>query len=365
MAKSKVKAQLFMQYAASFDAMGGTAWLDEKERAGIKADEAKDDESQQAIIYRKIARVGKSITKDIDDVNIESAIGQTPLDWAVYFCLSDVAHKIIEAGGDINHINPLEQAPYIKSLCARPYTKASQVQLVIDLNADINAGDHEGYSPITHAIWNQRDDLIKLLVAARADIDRVQPKTEKSYLMELLSKEANTKDEHVVITVKNGANVHAEDEYGHRAAEWAMFRMFPKALESILEANGDINRENPKQAGLTYLGQVGTRVLKDGNKEQESILKFIVEHKANVNKPVLGGNTIFELAMTQDKTDLLKAIVASSTFKSNAPLSSGLTPHAWAEAEGMDDLVRIMDQFHPCDTELSGAGVYDAAAGSG
>lgn len=320
MAKSPIKAQLFMQNAASFDNMGGPSQL-----AQLGREEFKDNDSDIAQLHQRVIASGNRITP-ADEVNIENASGQTPYDWAVYLELLDIARNIVAAGGNANHINPHTGRTYLMDLTLRPHATQKQINTAI----------------------------------------------------------------------ASGSNVKAEDQHGHTAMEWSIFGQNHMALTSILEANADINRVNPKQSGLTYTAQLVYRIT-ELKMPQESQLKFALDHGADANTKIgdhsifsfafikkapqimnmiaaahgfdintkIGGQTVFEFAMSTSNKDLAKAVASNPTFNPHAALDSGLKPHDWAKAEDMDDLVQTMDQFHPFDAQVGGADGYGAAAGGG
>ena len=117
----------------------------------------------------KINNVIRLLARDPQLVNAYAADGFQPLGLACYFGHLETAEYLIKAGAPINFAsrNGLKAAP-IQSAAAAGHEKI--VQMLLQLGADPNIREGNGYTPLHAAAQNKDIDMIHTLIYGGADL---------------------------------------------------------------------------------------------------------------------------------------------------------------------------------------------------
>ena len=113
--------------------------------------------------------------------NIRAKIGRasTPIFNAVRHGDPTIGELLIEAKADSNapcgYLDDLDNFESTPLHIAVQHPDAAVVQLLCRASADVNAMDFGGDTPLTSAACEQHHDAVRLLVAARANVDHAAP----------------------------------------------------------------------------------------------------------------------------------------------------------------------------------------------
>ena len=145
------------------------AYHDEPEIASYLADKTVAISIFEASATGKINNVIRQLARDPQLVHAYAEDGFQPLGLASYFGHLDLARYLIKAGAPINSPsrNGLKAAP-IQSATAAGHEKI--VQMLLQLGADPNIREGNGYTPLHAASQNKDIDMIHTLIYGGADL---------------------------------------------------------------------------------------------------------------------------------------------------------------------------------------------------
>lgn len=145
------------------------AYHDEPEIASYLADKTVAISIFEASATGKINNVIHQLARDPQLVHAYAEDGFQPLGLASYFGHLDLARYLIKAGAPINSPsrNGLKAAP-IQSATAAGHEKI--VQMLLQLGADPNIREGNGYTPLHAASQNKDIDMIHTLIYGGADL---------------------------------------------------------------------------------------------------------------------------------------------------------------------------------------------------
>ena len=113
------------------------------------------------------------------DIAARNEGGFTPLHAAAYVNSVDIAERLLDMGGDIHDrenkagVSPLN--------VASEEGQADVVRLLIERGADVEAGDRNGYTALTRALWRGHEEVVMLLHRAGAKCQPVEILDEPAY----------------------------------------------------------------------------------------------------------------------------------------------------------------------------------------
>jgi ankyrin repeat protein len=286
------------------------------------------------------------------NVNAKDSVGRTPLHFAIVHNNVSALIYIISRSANINVEDmfghtPLHLAAYFDT--TDTHVEASFLHLLSDKykdNLDVNAQDHEGYTPLDLARnENKRDELRKrsgkkgeeLTNSPSQDIDHsailasiptltppviVQQKLSVSTAQspaDIFDAAANGTVQDVRHIIELGTDVRAKNEFGETALHQAAFKNSNvEVLKYLISQGADVNAKN--NYGVTPLHQAAL-----GNSNVE-ILKTLVDQSAEVNtKNQFGATPLHHAAQGNPNAKILEYLISQGADV-NAKDNNGKTP---------------------------------------
>lgn len=124
-----------------------------------------------------------------------------------------------------------------------------QILQLLDMGADVNAKDKEGWSPLLNALGMNHFQAAEILIAAGADVNYKLPTSpfDKTPLMKAASVGSLSM---VEILLSKGAAVNAKREDGTTALIFAASGGHLAVVQKLLTAGADIHARNTEQGAL-------------------------------------------------------------------------------------------------------------------
>ncbi len=203
-----------------------------------------------------------------------------------------------------------------------------QVQQLLKKKTDVDVYDQNGWSPLHWAVYKGNLNIVKLLIAYKANI-HIRPKkafmlfidgnfyygNEKSTPLHIASNMGHTKI--VVLLVQKGADLNAKDKYNITPLHGACYGGHTKTAKVLIQKGADLNAKNkigstPLEVASRFghtqivklLIQKGADVHGSGKDDwtplhfalNAEIAKMLIDRGANVNAKSLRGWTPLHVA---------------------------------------------------------------------
>ncbi|MGC5325199.1 ankyrin repeat domain-containing protein [Brevibacillus sp. SYSU BS000544] len=167
----------------------------------------------------------------------------------------------------------------------------------IEQGVDINARNKQKRTAILIAAMNEQYEAVEYLISAGADIDLQDQTCFNPFLWGCI----NGKLELVKIMIKANANVELLSRFGGVGLTPASEKGHVEVVRELLTTT-DINVNHTNFVGWTPL--IEAIILNDGGERQQTIIKLLIEHGANVHMTDEYGVTPLELARRKGYTEI-------------------------------------------------------------
>ena len=165
--------------------------------------------------------------------------------------------------------------------------------------ADVNAIDHEGNTPLHHAVYNDQTEIIRLLIDKGAEVNgkRKAANNEKG-VAPLHTATWRSTIETMELLIDNGADVNMKRADGAIALHYAVWFGLKEKAEFLLSKGSDVKARDGNNEGATPLH---VAVWKSPN---NGIVELLIENEADVNDKNNSGETPLDWAIKFDETDI-------------------------------------------------------------
>jgi cytohesin len=318
-----------------------------------KVQQAKNTESLfEAAKKGDIEQVRKLITAGVD-VNAKDKKGQTPLHFAARHGHEQIARLLIARGADVN-VNMAGES-WTPLLDAASTGQTKLVKLLLQKGAKVDVGDDYGYTPLYYAIWSEDQEMVRMLIAAGADVN--SPPNERDPYNPLFyvvwMRDANL----VRAFIDAGADVNYKDKDGWTPLHYAISAVgvdvaklfvgidvtIPDLHKAAFEGNLDKVRQLVESGTEVDTGDdLGWTAsywgLSAGHKD---VFVYLLSQGADATTKTNGGRTLLHQASKAGFTDIVNRLIAKGADV-NVKDKEGETPLQHAASEGHKEVVKLL-----------------------
>ncbi|OPA73532.1 hypothetical protein BVG16_28300 [Paenibacillus selenitireducens] len=174
----------------------------------------------------------------------------------------------------------------------------------LEQGVDINARNKQKRTAILVAAMNDQLDAVEFLVQAGANVDLQDETCFNPFLFGCI----NGKLELVKMMIKANANVELLTRFGGVGITPASEKGHVEVVRELLTTT-DINVNHTNICGWTPL--IEAIILNDGGEKQQTIIKLLIEHGANVHMVDKYGVPPIELARSKGFTEIENILLAA------------------------------------------------------
>lgn len=241
---------------------------------------------------------------------------------------------------------------------------------MLDKRVNMNLKDEDGYTALSHAASNGHTDIVRLLIAEKADVNtknnsykdysNAGSREYYSYCTEtpLMLAAKNGHVEIVRMLIDAGANVNARNTYNATALMYAVQKSNFEIVRLLVQAQADVNAKTLNNSsretesneygiiengynGAYYGESVLMKACRVGNLQ---IVEFLVDSKANVKDVDARGSTTLIMASYHGHTELVKYLISKRVQINahNIKSGSGATALMFAAEKGYTEVVALL-----------------------
>ena len=171
-------------------------------------------------------------------------------------------------------------------------------------DADINALDHEGNTPLHYAVYNDQTEMIRLLIDKGAEVNRKRKgANHEDGVTPLHTATWRSTIETMELLIDNGADVNMKRTDGAIALHYAVWFGLKEKTEFLLSKGSDVKARDGDNNGATPLHEAVMRSPNNG------IIELLITNKLDVNNMDDSGKTPLDWAIKYDQpetADLLR-----------------------------------------------------------
>ena len=198
--------------------------------------------------------------------------------------------------------------------------------------ASPDAVDKDKHSALLLAIYNNRPEMLKELIAAKANLNVIWPENNLSPVLLAIFKKS---PEMAKMLVDAGADVKAVDKDGLNALWWAAESEYSELGVAVAKAGADPNHADSDN-GYTPL-------ITTAENGDAALAQAIINAKANLNIQDKNGLTALIWASQKGHADVVKALLAGGA-DSKITDSKGFNALHAAASEGKTEAVQVLIQ---------------------
>jgi ankyrin repeat protein len=315
--------------------------------------------SKRLDIARRLIEAGADVNKAG-----EMGMGVRPLHWAALWGDKDMVERLLKAGADVRQTVPggedLGRTALTMAAEGGRGSSGEVVDLLIKAGADINHQTEQlGYTPLMYAIQlnslYKAQDLVRRLLAAGADTT-LTDKEGKTALD--LAQEKKYRD---IVSLLGGESLPIEETAGYESEEEkSPFQIFIAGQTEVKSKLKDKRRKADLldavraedlsavkalvEAGvnLNEYGEYDTPLATAAQKGYDSIVDYLLQAGAEVDKANRVGNTPLLIAINENHPSIVNKLI-----KAGAKVNAGVTPQGYtpliaAAMGGNDAIVKLL-----------------------
>jgi ankyrin repeat protein len=286
------------------------------------------DDIQNFIIWDDLAKVKELLKANPGLVNRKDSDGWTPLHYAIAYNQKDIIELLVADGAE----------PSIQEAAA--IGDPARVKALLTANLDlINGQDADGCTALHYAIQYGHKNIVKLLLAANADVNGRQGSDSTAWLgrqgasnTPLLDAAWGDDEDIAELLLAKNAEVNGTDDDGLTALHVAALNGETDLMKLLLANNADVSaRANDGETPLHEASEGGYK----------HAVKLLLANRADVNARADDGTTPLEDAAAGGHEDVVKLLLADGA-DTNAKDDKGNTPLNRAIIEGQTKVVNFL-----------------------
>jgi ankyrin repeat protein len=214
------------------------------------------------------------------------------------------------------------------------------VKLLLDHNADANAADKDGETPLSIAIERVNTDMVKLLLDHGANANAAKTKGETPLSRAI--GQGNTDTDIVKLLLDHGANANATNAAGETPLRIAISKLGNNdVVKLLLDHHADANMESSGGQSL-MITPLGLAV----NYNHPEMVKMLLQDHADPNAADSNGETPLLTAIRLDKSEIVKLLLDNHANANMEAVSAGwsyqLAPLVWAIQYQRPEMVKLL-----------------------
>lgn len=267
---------------------------------------------------------------------------------------AEAAKRALKAGAAVNSPG----YDYLHLACGAG--SAVMVKMLIDAKIDVNSLNASGETAVMGALAPDRIGMLRLLVAAGADVSRA---SRSGYTPLILVAQSSADDRYrdvATVLIKAGARLNDRDEKAMTALMWASAQGGPSVSLQLVSAGADVNcrdangmtalmfaANNSQKETVEALIRAGARVNEKDmagwtplfhaikGSFEPGIADLLIAKGADVNEKARGGWTALMEAASKGKPAIVQSLVKAGADV-NARSDEGMTALRYASFMVMD-----------------------------
>ncbi|UCG60843.1 MAG: ankyrin repeat domain-containing protein [Candidatus Zixiibacteriota bacterium] len=260
------------------------------------------------------------------DVNQQDRQGRSALHQAAFRGRTTVIEQLVNRGAN----------PYIKDndsmsiLCGAAYSgQANAATLLIELGADVNeAPNRHGHTPLFAAIWNNRVDVVRLLIEKGVDLRYQTP--QEGTAMHLAAGRGHQDVCQVLLDA--GIEVDIPDSHGGTPLLYAMWGQ-PEMVNWLLDRGAQVNALTDSSSAPIV------NAIYSGNAD---IVRALISRGADVNGSGRQDQLPLQIAAVRGNEELCAILLEAGADVEVVDNYYARTPLHWAAIRGQSSLMRVL-----------------------
>ncbi|XP_072608747.1 uncharacterized protein [Vulpes vulpes] len=265
------------------------------------------------------------------DVNTKDFKGNTALHYASYEGNISIARKLLSSKGDIEAKNKDGLTPLLVAVNEK---KVKMVEFLVE-KANINAVDHAKRSALHLACANGHEDMVKLLVDRKCQLNLRDSENTTALLKDGLTPllvAVNEKKEKMVEFLVEKANINAVDHAKRSALHLACASGREDMVKLLVDRKCQLNLRD---------GEDRTALVKAVQCQEKACVTLLLEHGADPNLKDNKGNTALHYAAREEIISIAEKLLLKNA-NIEAKNMDGLTPLLVALNENKEQMVKFL-----------------------
>jgi len=179
---------------------------------------------------------GANVNSRCSSLNIPALV------WSIHKCHEDIAELLINLGADVNI---KDDDGYTPLICASKNGLEKIVKLLLSMGADVNIQSYSSYNSLLFASIKNHVNIAELLINAGININAQCGYYNRTALIEAIVGSTSSNNMNMIkFLVLNNADINIKDKYGNTALIEAVKTGFYNIVKFLIDKHAEINVSN-------------------------------------------------------------------------------------------------------------------------